>query len=111
MSLAETDRFINNRTALISKYMPILDQSKLPACTKEELWEKDAVYKYYKDPTKKKRATKNFDNKVDAYNHKARLGVGEVVEHVGEVVHCRYCSVVELCDQAKAYKATGRLTM
>jgi len=111
MPIENTDRWIKGRVMEIDKYMSLPDD-KLPDCTPDELWEKPTVWKYYKNPANKTRATKNFDNQVDAQARLAKDGfVGEVVEVKGEVVACRYCAVAEICEQAKKYKATGKLQL
>lgn len=111
MSLPETDAFINQRVAMIDK-LSGATQAQLPECTPEELWQKDSVWKYYKDPTKTTRSTKNYDNAAEAYAREAADGgVGLVKEVMGQVTHCKYCKVVEICDQAQELKKSGLLVM
>jgi len=63
----------------------------------------DPVWKYYKDPTKKQRSTKNFDNEYEANKKLAEDGfVGEVVKVMGTPKACNYCSARSICNQAKA---------
>jgi hypothetical protein len=114
MSEAETNTFILNKTNQITKYMTVED-SKLPDCTgygteSNELWEKPTEWKYYKDPSKKTKSTKNFDNYPEAKRRLLADGnVGELVEIPGEVVACRYCSVSGICDQYQRLKAVGKV--
>jgi len=84
-------------------------QEELPVCSKEELWQSDNVWKYYKK-VGAKRATKNYDNQLEA---ETRLGSdgGEVKFFPGEVKRCRYCNVVDVCDQAQGYLSSGQLTL
>jgi len=65
MSYAETEQWLIDRLSLIEAHMR-LTAAELPMCTPEDLWQKDPVYKYYKNPVNKKRATKNFDTMADA---------------------------------------------
>lgn len=107
MSLAETEAFIRSKLKTI-KQLAGATQEQLPLCTKEELWQKDPVWKYYKDPNKTVRATKNFDNPGEAtqrWNKDGRTGL--VVEVPGEVKRCTYCKVNQLCEQAHQLKDAG----
>lgn len=101
MSLAETEKMIRGTIKNI-KRLGAATQDQLPLCTPEELWQKETIWKYYKNPANKVRSTKNFDNQGDAITRKAKDGnIGEVVEVPGEVVKCRYCKVAGICDQAQ----------
>jgi len=85
-------------------------QNLLPKCTADELWQKPDVFKYYKDPTKKARSTKNFTSMRDAITRQVEDGsVGQIDTHKGEVIRCRYCDVIGICDQAKQYMTEGIL--
>jgi len=111
MSIQETDTWIKGRLQQIA-LLSNAPQHTLPLCTKEELWQSDSVFKYYKDPTKTARSTKNFDNMADA---QTRLGadghVGKVLEVVGQVKKCQFCKVNTICDQAKDLVAAGLLIL
>ena len=84
----------------------------LPQCTDEELWASQTTYKYYKNPNKLDRSTKNFNNMDEALVRKSADGdVGIIKEVRGEVKACRYCPVVNVCNQAECMLADGRLTL
>lgn len=109
MPIPEIEAWLTNRLQLIEAHLnaPLDD---LPICTPKELWQKDPVYKYYKNPLNKKRATKNFDNMSDAITRQAADGhVGEIVTVPGEVKRCMYCSAMNSCTQAENFIATGAL--
>ncbi len=109
MSLEETERFIKGKLDRIDKYKNE-PQKNLPFCTPEELWQKDSVFKYYKNPTSLKRSTKNFDNAHDANARLVADGhVGIVVEQKGEIKFCRYCSANTVCTQKDQYILDGTL--
>lgn len=111
MSLTETEAWLVERLDLIEKYINTPIQN-LPLCTAKELWQKDPAYKYYKDPLKKTRSTKNFDNMADAIARRAKDGnVGEIVIVPGEVKRCAYCSVRPACTQAEDLAASGALKL
>jgi len=107
----QTDHFIKEKLKLIS-LMKDKSQDQLPECTSEELWESQTKYKYYKNPSKMARATKNFDTMDEASIRLAADGNIGVIETVrGEVKACRYCEVVGICTQAKNLQAQGRLVL
>ena len=103
MSIPETELFIGDIISKITTNLPNT-QDLLPVCTPIELWQKDDVWKYYKDPSKLKRSTKNFDNALEANTRRVKDGsVGKIVHISGEVVRCKYCNVVDICKQAQGY--------
>jgi len=109
-SVEQTEQYIKEK---LSKLQELIDtpQEQLPVCTKEELWESDTKYKYFKNP-KGTRATKNFDTLEEANQRMADDGMIGVVKTVrGEAKACRYCDVVDICQQAKALAAEGRLIL
>lgn len=109
LSVEETERFVRNKLKQIQKYEHA-PQEDLPLCTDEELWRKAPVWKYYKNPEKTARATKNFDNKQEAYTRLAKDGgKGLVVEQGGEVVACKYCPAFPICTQKDDLIADGSL--
>jgi len=111
MSLQETENFIKQKLSLIQKYNKS-SQSELPECNSEDLWRRETTYKYYKNPAKKSRSTKNFDNLIEANNRLAADGhVGEVVTVPGEVIFCRYCPAVSMCVLAEQYILSGELKL
>lgn len=110
-SIEQTQAFIEG---IIRKVELLEDkpQELLPACTDEELWKKPDVFKYYKNPQKLDKSTKNFDNMADAQERLAADGfVGVIQTNPGEVVRCRYCNVVGVCKQAEQYLKAGLLTL
>ena len=110
-SIEETENWIMNK---IEAYKALADapQEELPECTKEELWASETKYKYYKNPNKLDRSTKNFDTMDEALIRKSDDGdVGIIKTVPGEVKACRYCSVVGVCTQAETMLANGRLVL
>ena len=108
MSMAETERWITDRTNQIKQFLG-KPQAEMPECSKSELWQRDSVWKYYKDPNKRTRSTKNFDNPLAANSHCAKLGVGIVIEVPGEVKRCHYCSAAPACLQREELELNGML--
>ena len=110
-SVEQTDHFIKEKLERLDQYKG-KPQEELPECTKEELWESETAYKYYKNPTKMARSTKNFDN-IDEANIRLANdgGVGTVVTVPGEVKACRYCEVSDICKQAQNLIQQGRLVL
>lgn len=111
LSLMETGHYIRNRIQLLEQ-LKDLPEAQLPECTDKELWRSEPVYKYYKNPAKRARSTKNFDNARDAHAHAQADGnVGIVVEVPGQVVACKYCPAFAVCTQKDRLIASGDLIM
>jgi len=110
-SVEQTDHFIKEKLERLEQFKG-RPQEELPECTKEELWESETKYKYYKNPTKMARATKNYDSLDEANIRLASDGgVGTVVTVPGEVKACRYCEVSDICKQAQNLIQQGRLVL
>lgn len=110
-SVQETEAFVTNKIRLIDTYWNA-DESAMPACTDTELWRKEPQWKYYKNPQKTARSTKNFDNKQDAYIQMAQDGnVGIVKEVPGQVTACKYCPAFAICKQKDDLIAAGDLIL
>jgi hypothetical protein len=109
MTIPQTESFIKT---IINKITALEDkpQSELPLCSREELWQKEDVWKYYKDKNKTSRATKNFTNSAEAYTRLSKDGnTGVVIHYPGKAMRCMYCDVVGVCDQAKDLIKAGIL--
>jgi len=110
-STEETENWIMNK---VEAYNTLAEtpQEGLPECTDEELWASQTTYKYYKNPNKLERSTKNFDTMDEALIRKANDGdVGIIKTVPGEVKACRYCPVISVCTQASTMLANGRFTL
>lgn len=109
MSLEDTEQFVQQKLIQVEQFLNA-DESSIPKCSDKDLWRKPPVYKYYKDPAKRTRSTKNFDNPQEAYLRLQKDGnVGIVVEVPGEVVACKYCAAFSACNQKNEYIADGSL--
>lgn len=107
LPIAATETFIRNKLQVLDECMQ-LPEPELPYCTKEELWQREPTYKYYKSGVISSRSTKNFDTAQEAY---ARLeedgGTGLVVEVPAKPTACLYCNVSHMCSQFSEMKAAG----
>ncbi len=111
MSLADTEDYIRSKLQLFDMYKDSAEQD-IPLCTDKELWRKAPQYKYYKNPQKTSRSTKNFDTAAEAYARLAKDGnVGIVKEVPGEVVACRFCPAFTVCTQKDQYILDGTLKL
>ena len=111
MSLQETESFIRRKLELIDQYWDAPEE-EIPQCTDDELWRSEPVFKYYKNPDKLARSTKNFDNKQDAYLRLAEDGgKGMVKEVPGQVTACKYCAAFAACSQKDQLVAVGDLIL
>ena len=109
MSYHETESFVKNRIHKL-KVAWDLPEQQLEPCTDEELWRSPPIWKYYKNPAKMSRSTKNFDNATEAFTRCAEDGnTGTVVEVPGEVRACKYCPAFPICTQKDGYLADGSL--
>lgn len=89
-----------------------LPEDQLPLCTDKELWRKEDVFKYYKNPAATGKSTKNFDNYSDAYMKFVEDGsVGRIDTVKGQVTACLYCSGFTLCSQKDALIEAGELKL
>ncbi len=110
-SIEETQNWIQNKLAQY-KLHSNTPQEGLLECTDEELWATEETFKYYKNPNKLDRSTKNFKTMNEALVRKSADGdVGIIKTVPGEVKACRYCPVVGICTQAETMLAEGRLTL
>lgn len=111
MSYEATEQFLRNQIAALeaAKNLP---ESQLPACTQEELWQDPTTYKYFRNPTKKDRATKNFDSFAEAQLRLTKDGGGGCIGIVkGVAKACNYCDAAPICSQAKQLVLDGLLEM
>ena len=111
MPIVETDRFVTNKLNQIDQYMDAPEEA-IPLCTDEDLWRSAPVFKYYKNPEKTARSTKNFETKQEAMLRLAEDGgKGIVVERPGQVTACKYCPAFSACSQKDTLIAQGDLIM
>ncbi len=108
-SVAETENYIRSKLIKITE-LETADEADLPECNDEELWRREPVWKYYKNPANTKRSTKNYDNFLEAQQHFIKDGgVGLVKEIGGEVIACLYCDAYSMCTQKDALILAGSL--
>jgi hypothetical protein len=102
-SMETVEAFIRHKLDQLSKYREAPDEA-IPFCTDKELWRSETTYKYYADPAKTVRATKNFDDKAEAHAYMAsKGGKGIVLAVPGEVKACDYCPAFSVCKQKDNY--------
>lgn len=111
LSIRETEAFMQNKLLLLNKYWEAPEED-LPLCSDKELWRKEPVWKYYKNPAKTEKSTKNFDNMHDARVFQAQQGgIGLIKEVPGKAVACKYCPAFAVCQQAAGLVASGDLDL
>jgi hypothetical protein len=98
MSSRETEQWIATKLNQINKYQGV-PESEIPYCTDEELWRSEPQYKYYSDPSKTARSTKNFDTMREAHMFMGERGKGIVITVPGLARRCDYCNVSTICTQ------------
>lgn len=103
MSLHDTEQWVRNKILAIQKYSNV-PQEEIPECTDEELWRSEPQFKFYLDPAKTTRATKNFDSMADAKAFQIEKGGKGIIKIVpGEVKRCDYCDSFNICTQKDQY--------
>ena len=99
LPLEQVENWIEKRIQDIRK-LDKLEQEDIPECTAEELWMNPSSYKYYADPNKTDRATKDFkQDMAGAYEHLAIKGKGIVLEIKSPAKACSYCPASTICKQ------------
>lgn len=111
LSIEATDHYVRSKLAQIDRYMDVAEQD-IPHCSDQDLWRSDPVFKYYKNPEKTMRSTKNFSTKQEAYIRLAEEGgQGVVLEKPGQVTACKYCNAFSVCTQKDALILQGDLVL
>ena len=111
LSLNETEAFIRKKLGLIEQYWDAPEE-EIPQCNDDELWRSEPQFKYYKNPEKTARSTKNFDTMQDAMLRLSEDGnVGVVKEVPGQVTACKYCPAFAACTQKDQLIAAGDLIL
>lgn len=111
LSLKQIEQWITNKLTDINNYL-LSEEQDLPLCTDEELWRKDTVWKYYKNPKKTSRSTKNFNTYQEALTYSILDGsVGIIKEVKGNVAACKYCSAFPICSQKDSLIQSGSLVI
>lgn len=111
-SYEDTQEYVESRLAQLEKLWNA-PESEMEPCSEEDLWMDPPKFKYYKDPTKKARSTKNFDDMHSARQYQATTGKGAGLIDVvyGEVKACKYCAAFHVCQQKDEYLRSGQLKM
>lgn len=110
-SLQETNAFIERKLSQIESFQDAPEE-ELPMCSDEDLWRSEPVYKYYANPAKTARSTKNFATQAEAMVRYVQDGSKGLVKEVpGQVTACKYCSAFSICSQKDRLIASGDLIM
>ena len=115
LGLRETEEYIKDKIAQIVHYKDA-PEATLPECSEEDLWRSEPVWKYYANPEKTGRSTKNFEGPNAAAEAKAYMSVekggkGLLKEVPGTVKACNFCAGFLLCSQKDRYIADGTLAV
>jgi len=112
LSLAETEKFIQNKIDLLDQYANA-SEDQIPHCPDDELWMTESVFKYYKNPAKTNRSTKNSSEYHELHTLMTQNGCGIIKEVKGVIKRCnpKWCAAFELCTQKDVYIAENRLDL
>lgn len=108
LTLEDTERYLIERLSLLQELRD-KPEEQMPPCTDADLWRKPSVWKYYADPSKLARSTKNFDNQQEAEMFYRAKGKGVVIEKKGTPSACKYCPAFTICKQKDQYIQDGSL--
>jgi hypothetical protein len=79
-------------------------ENQIPECTDAELWVGDPQFKYYADPAKMARSTRNFDTLSEARIFQADKGGKGIIKTIPAVPkRCAYCEAFSICSQKEKY--------
>lgn len=99
LDITDTEKWITDKLTLVEKFMNV-PEKELPECSDEELWMSEPKFKFYVDPAKMARSTKNCDTLVEAREYQAsKGGKGIIVTIPGEPKRCDYCDGFDVCTQ------------
>lgn len=95
---AVTEKFVLDTLGYVESLANAPD-ADIPYCTPAELRQDAPTYKYYRNPEKTARSTKNFDNMEEAERLRIKNGAGIVIAVQGKPKTCGWCSVRNICNQ------------
>ena len=108
LSSSEVETYLTKRLGALTAIKE--GSTHLPECTPQELWQRDTIYKYYKNPLKKGKSTRTSTSSALVYDAYTKdFCVGEVVEIKGKVMACNYCDVSNCCSQKDTIEKAGLL--
>lgn len=112
LSLEETEAYIRNKIRSIEQ-LKNSDESVLPHCSSEELWQDSPTYKYY-SKVGSSRCAKGGDYGTDSASAFARLSaegnVGEVRMIQQPAKACNYCPANSMCSQFLELSSLGLIS-
>jgi len=108
ISYSDTEEYVNNKLKDLETFHNIAEPD-LPECSQEDLWATGpTVYKYYKDPNKTSRSTKNFTTFFEANERFLKDGsIGLINEVKPKAKACNYCSAQLMCSQYSKLQSAG----
>ena len=106
---AEISSWLTHKLTQINSLIEA-SEADIPACTDGDLWRDGPAFKYYKDPAKTSRSTKNFTSYTEARNRLVTDGsVGVIREVPALAKRCNYCPAYSICNQRKQLQSQGLL--
>lgn len=111
VSLPETEVYLRDKLKAITE-LKDADEASLPLCSQMDLWQDRPTFKYYKNPQKMLKSTKNFQTHAEAHIRFIEDGqVGIIMEAPGMCRACKYCKSFMLCTQKDSLIAQGLLQL
>ena len=103
MSTEEIETYLRDKLNSVMENID-KDEADICECSDEDLWRSKTVYKYYADPSKLMRATKNFTSLEEAVAYQlSKSGKGVIKAVTGTPRRCLYCPAYDICSQRRKY--------
>ena len=103
MSTEEIETYLRDKLNSVTENID-KDEADICECSDEDLWRSETLYKYYADPTKLTRATKNFTSLEEAVAYQlSKSGKGVIKPVAGTPRRCLYCPAYDICSQRRKY--------
>jgi len=111
-SLDKTKNYLEaQESRIVDGIKKLADTGSIPyRCSESELWKRGGKWAYYSKKDSK-RATKVIDTEqeAEALMLKAKDSTAYIEYRKPEAVRCKYCSVVQFCDQYAEMLVTGEV--
>ena len=108
MPEAEIEALLSEKLAYLEDHMDS-PESKLPACTPEEVWQRPNKWAFFSKPTNKVPQKVVSSEEEATQLNAAKNFQGKIEFRPGEVKYCSWCPAKSVCLQAERYRQQGLL--
>ena len=108
-SLEETEAWVKDRLQAFKSYRDT-DDTKLPYCTRDELWAANDKYAVRKAGAARATRVLDSEDEAKAYIADKKLGtIASIEKRPAKVKRCSYCPALPFCNQGTYYLNNGRI--